>query len=317
MARSELAKRVLVAAAGIPLVGLAAWLGGWALGVLLAAFAATAALELYRMAERTGPRPFRLVGAATAAALVLSAVMRPDPVAVAPVWSLLIVALTLWCLGVAVYRRGADAHPLGSSAITLLGAVLCGATLAYGLFLRHLLPEPEVSLSMLSVGGLRPRVAQATGVAGVGGAGVGVALVAFPVVLTWISDTFAYFCGRAWGRRKLMPSVSPGKTVVGAVAGLAGAVVIGALAAELVLGRWLGLPLGWFAGAVTGALVSAAGQIGDLAESAIKREAGVKDSGALLPGHGGAFDRVDALLFTLPVGYWVLVGFLAPGVIWP
>lgn len=318
MPQSELAKRVLVAAAGIPLVALAAYLGGWVLGIVLAAAAVGAALELYRIAAASGTHPFVLPGVATAGAMVMTAVIRPDPVAAAPVWSLLLLVLTLWCVGAAVYRRGPDGRPLSASAVTVLGALLCGATLSYAIFLRHLLPDTALGwVAFENVGGLRPRVVQALE-AGAAESGVwgGVVLLAFPLVLTWISDSFAYFFGRAFGRTKLIPSVSPGKTVEGALAGLGGSVLAGSLAAGLLLDAWLGLPVGWIAGAVAGAVISAAGQLGDLAESLFKREAGVKDSGTLLPGHGGVLDRLDALLFTFPVGYWTLLHFIAPGVVW-
>ena len=133
----------------------------------------------------------------------------------------------------------------------------------------------------------------------------GALLVGFPLILTWISDTCAYFGGRAFGRRKLIPAVSPAKTVAGAVAGVLGTVVIGAGYGWL-LDAWVEVPLGPLAGAVGGALVSVVAQAGDLVESLLKREAGVKDSGALFPGHGGLLDRVDSLLFAFPAAYWYL-----------
>jgi phosphatidate cytidylyltransferase len=140
---------------------------------------------------------------------------------------------------------------------------------------------------------------------------VGPALLTLPLALTWIGDTCAYFGGRAFGKRKLIPSVSPGKTVAGAVASVVGTVVAGAIYAQFVLHDWLGVPLSLVAGALTGLVVSPVAQIGDLAESLLKREAGVKDSGTLLPGHGGVLDRFDSLFFTIPVTYWVLALLLA------
>ena len=118
--------------------------------------------------------------------------------------------------------------------------------------------------------------------------------------MNWIGDSGAYYFGRNFGRHKLAPIVSPGKSWEGAAASL----VVSVLFGVFVLPRFVGIGL-WQAAAVSVA-ANIAGQIGDLAESAIKRGAGVKDSGTLLPGHGGMLDRVDSSLFSLPVLYAVL-----------
>ena len=128
------------------------------------------------------------------------------------------------------------------------------------------------------------------------------ALLLAPVRLTWVSDSFAYFGGRALGRRKLIPRVSPGKTVEGALSAVVGTLLAGA-AYSLLLARFDSYVPSVAEGAFLGLLVSVAAQAGDLAESLWKRDVGVKDSGTLLPGHGGALDRFDSLLFTLPLGY--------------
>mgnify|MGYP001825426859 CR=1 FL=1 len=112
--------------------------------------------------------------------------------------------------------------------------------------------------------------------------------------IVWIGDSAAYYCGKAWGRRKLAPIVSPNKTWEGAIASLVAAV---AAAAVWGLLRLDSVPLSLM---VLAAVTSIAAQMGDLLESLIKRGAGVKDSGTLLPGHGGVLDRVDALLFAAP-----------------
>jgi phosphatidate cytidylyltransferase len=124
----------------------------------------------------------------------------------------------------------------------------------------------------------------------------GVAWLMLTLVVTWLNDTGAYFSGRAYGRRKLYPRISPSKTWEGAAGGLA-ASVAGALFVKAI--GWLP-QLPWWGSVVVGAGAAVLGPVGDLSESMLKRAYGAKDSSALLPGHGGVLDRVDALLFTAP-----------------
>jgi phosphatidate cytidylyltransferase len=120
----------------------------------------------------------------------------------------------------------------------------------------------------------------------------------YSLLLNWTGDIAAYYVGRQFGRHKLAPRVSPNKSWEGAVASVAAAVIIGGA----YLWRFLPeVPLSNVI--ILTAVANAAGQVGDLVESAIKRGAGVKDSGTILPGHGGFLDRVDSTLFTLPVVY--------------
>jgi len=122
--------------------------------------------------------------------------------------------------------------------------------------------------------------------------------VALALLGTWICDSGAYFVGCALGKTGFSSQISPKKTWEGAVGGFIAGVV-----ATVLLGRFLlGLPLGW--GLVLGVLLVVAATFGDLAESVIKRQVGVKDSGSLIPGHGGMLDRVDSLLFVVPVVYY-------------
>ena len=124
----------------------------------------------------------------------------------------------------------------------------------------------------------------------------------FALLVNWVGDGGAYYVGRAFGRHKMAPRVSPQKSWEGAAASVATSVVIG--------GWYLMRFVGIGAVAAIGFAVAAnvAGQLGDLAESAMKRGAGVKDSGALLPGHGGFLDRVDSTLFALPAIYALAAG---------
>jgi phosphatidate cytidylyltransferase len=114
----------------------------------------------------------------------------------------------------------------------------------------------------------------------------------------WAGDAAAYYGGRALGRHKLAPTISPNKTVEGSIAGLAVSILAG-----IVLGTWL-LERQIAFLALASLAVAIAGQAGDLAESALKRSSGVKDSSSLLPGHGGMLDRLDSLIFAAPVFYW-------------
>ena len=154
----------------------------------------------------------------------------------------------------------------------------------------------------------------------------GPSLVAFLLCVVWVGDTAAYYVGRAWGRHKMAPSLSPNKTWEGAAASVAGSVLVAAALVELAAllqQPWNSAVLAWLERASPSAVLSypddwwywlglavvvnVAGQVGDLAESALKRSAGVKDSGNLLPGHGGVLDRIDALLLAAPVLWYAQV----------
>lgn len=145
----------------------------------------------------------------------------------------------------------------------------------------------------------------------------GAASVLFVVLTVWASDSMAYLTGRALGGRKLAPRISPGKTWSGAIGGLLGAMMAGALVAGLDGAGALGVPPPGLLerilrGLLFGALLGIAAQAGDLAESAFKRRCGVKDSGRLIPGHGGLLDRLDGLMAAAPVAALLSLG-CAPG----
>jgi phosphatidate cytidylyltransferase len=124
-------------------------------------------------------------------------------------------------------------------------------------------------------------------------------LVLFVAACVWMTDTGAYFFGKAFGKHKLAPRLSPGKTIEGSLGGLCAALLTGAL-----FGLWIHLPLR--DGLAVGFIAGTMGQVGDLFESALKREIGLKDFGSIMPGHGGALDRFDSLLFVAPLAFCYL-----------
>lgn len=281
---TELAKRIAFAVVAIPVVLALGWLGGAPLAVLLSVAAGASAWEFYRLAVVTGTGPLWGHG------IVLSALV---PLAVHAhflgLWTpppSLVMLVVLELLTVALWDRASRGKPLEVVGITVLGVAYTGGMLSFAYALRH-----------------HPYAVGAT---------AGAALVALPLILTWCTDAGSFFVGRAIGKRKLMPEVSPKKTVAGAIAGLGVGVLVSVAYARLALPPLAQLGLS-FAGAVAfGAIVSVAAQVGDLVESMFKREAGVKDSSSLIPGHGGALDRVDSLLFALPVGFVMLGWLLMP-----
>jgi phosphatidate cytidylyltransferase len=288
LAAGELTRRWGVAAVGVPAVVGVLWAGGWVLAVVVAAVACLGAHECYRLAEHTGARAFVWLGLPAAGALVLGAEGSASASAFASLALIVLAALTLAALLGAAFVRGPEGRPLAAAALTIFGALYAGLSLAT-VPLLHALPLRE----------------------GWGGETdtpwTSVAIVALPLAATWIGDAAAFFAGKAWGKRRLAPSISPKKSWAGAVAGVTGAAA-GAAVWYLVTVDLL--PAGPFRGivevALVGGVLGVAAILGDLVESALKRDAGVKDSGTLLPGHGGVLDRIDALTFSLPVSYAVL-----------
>ena len=280
----NLARRVVVAVIGIPMAALLIWAGDLPLALFLAVAGGLGASELYRLARQGRSRPFDGPGIALAAGTPLVVHLARLDIVGAPIalGCVLLVAV----IGIAVWSRPPDQEPLTSIAVTIFGALYCGGTLAFGYALRH---HDWVV-----------------------GAAAGTALVGFPLVVTWANDVGAYAVGRALGKRKLMPSVSPGKTVAGAVGAVLVSMAVAWLYNGMVLRPWAQLALTPWSALAFGLVLSAAAQVGDLAESLLKREAGVKDSSHLLPGHGGVLDRLDSLYFVLPVAYLLLGRLLLP-----
>jgi phosphatidate cytidylyltransferase len=261
--RKNLALRI---ASGVVLFPLAVWitfLGGLPFALLAAAAAAIAATELVLMFGAIGVA--EALGIAVAGAIPLMAAFG-EAGDLLPGWSgLALAAATILLLSLFLFRREPLEKIPGSAAIVVLSWFYCGLLVATLVALRLRFGVPWV-------------------------------IMAF--VVTWANDTFAYFTGHAFGRHKLFERVSPKKTWEGFGGGAVGSVV-GALAVQQLL---LPQALSPWAAVVIGLGGAVLGPLGDLAESLVKRAAGVKDSGRIIPGHGGLLDRIDALLF---VGPWI------------
>jgi phosphatidate cytidylyltransferase len=276
-ADGNLIRRVLFAVIAIPLALALVWYGGIPLAIVLAIAAVLGARELFDLAARQGVQPLRPLGLATAAALapivygaMISVEMRQWITGAWPyVAALWLIVLLTWVLA----ARAPTDRPLSVAGVTLLAVAYAGALPVFLLAIRH----AQHSLRSWS----------------------GAWLVFFPLVVTWVCDTAAMFGGRALGGPKLAPRVSPGKTRSGSTAGVIGGLLVAPVFGALVFPQvGVEVPL-WHLLVIAGVL-SIVGQVGDLTESLFKREAGVKDSSALIPGHGGVLDRFDSLYFVIP-----------------
>jgi len=281
--KGDLIRRLAVAAVGIPLALVVLFAGGWLLTVFVALLAAMATRELNALAKVRGVQAFSWLGVAGTVVLVLLAGWTRSFSAWAP-WALgSLLFLFFLASASAVKLRAPEEKPLFSASLTLVGALYWGGCFSFAILLRHL-PEaiawPSPSFP-----------------------NQGAVLLAFPLAVTWTADTAAYLVGSLFGRRKLIPSVSPGKTVEGGIASLVAAVSVGVFIGWVFLRIHPEPAMAGLLGGGMGLLMGITVQLGDLIESLYKREAGVKDSGSLLPGHGGILDRFDALIFTLPLTY--------------
>ena len=295
---SELRLRILFSVVAAPL---ALWIviaGGAPLAALLAIVSALGAWEFFRLARAAGARPLDDVGIALAGLLPLA--IHAHYLGVFTVRPALGALVVLCIMAATIWLRGVEGRALGAAATTIFGVVYAAGMLGFGYAIRYhdtVAGYDVVGASHLSIGALRVAIAP------------GGILLVFPLVLTWASDIGAFIVGRTIGGRKLIPSVSPGKTVSGAVGGLAASMLVSYFFARGVLVPMAHLGFTPGGALLFGALISIAAQTGDLFESLLKRESGVKDSSHIIPGHGGILDRFDSLIFVMPVAY-LLLGWL-------
>jgi len=275
---------------GVVLVGLLPLVvGGPIFAAVLAVLCVLAFREYLSLVVRLSPSSIAPITGSMAIAALAGVALRDDGARVA----LSILAIVSWIPLIAALRSSplTDGSALAGWALATSGIVYLGVPAFAGVALRRIHGAVDAEW-------LTPLAQFAS--PGWDNAPRGLAWVLVILLAAWLGDTFAYLVGRTWGHRKLAPRVSPGKTIEGAAGGLVGSAIMGAIGMA-VFG--LGVSPVW--GAVIGLVLGVVGQTGDLAESLIKRQVGAKDSGTLIPGHGGVLDRIDTLLFTLPAG-WLL-----------
>jgi phosphatidate cytidylyltransferase len=280
-ARSGTGVRVATAVVLLPLVVAAVWLGPTGLvAVLVAAVSAIGLWEFFAIGDRQGLKGYRAWSIGCGLLLVGSQLGTAQARGIPIGWrdvlfvetpalpqELVLLAFALGLAAHVLFGRRALSEALPSLGLGAAGLLLVAWPLSY-----------IVRIHAMENGRL---------------------WLLFTLALIWAGDSLAYFTGRAMGRHPMAPQISPKKTWEGAAGN-----VLGSLIAAAVFSRWLDVGL---AHLIAIALVAnVAGQLGDLVESAYKRGAGVKDSGTLLPGHGGMLDRVDALIFAAPV-VWAYV----------
>ena len=255
-----LKERVLSAVILIPIAFALLYLGGWWFALLVGFFGLMAGHEAYAMLREHGYAPFQVLGLLIIGLFVVFGVWPQGNR-----WMPFLITGAIMVTLVRALGQRTD-QPATDWALTVAIAFYLGMLVRYGPLLRA-----------------RPN---------------GLKWVVIALLLTWISDSAAYFIGVGIGRHRLAPRLSPKKTWEGTIGEWLAGPLAGAVLVPLLLP-----PMTVVQGLVLGAAVSTVAPLGDLAESMLKRQCGVKDSGRLIPGHGGALDRIDSLLFVFPVVY--------------
>lgn len=272
--------RIVTGVVGLPIViALVFYRGGVPFAFLAGFLAVVGVLEFYSGTRKIGVRP-RLILGVLVVTVVVGSAFRENYSTAAPIYAGLLTFMLVLTLVLELFQK--DRRPLANVGVTVLGALYVGWLFSYLVRIRGLPGE-------ITIWGVQSEK--------------GAWLVAFVILVTWTCDTGAYFAGRAFGKKKMAPSLSPGKTFEGSLGGLLSSIVL-----AVVLGLIMRLPIGH--AFILGGLIGILGQMGDLVESSFKREIGIKDFGAMLPGHGGTLDRFDSILFTGPMVYYYVIWLL-------
>lgn len=292
--RSDLGSRLLTAAILIPAVLYIIVVGGLPyLGAVLI-FGLLGQREFYKLIEDKGARPMLGLGLGFGAAVICVAYLGKDYLA------MLLMTASLLVLMVAQLRKAQITEALASISGTFFGVFYVAWLLSHAVLLRFIYTSAQFRYD---TGQLREVGLHVES---------GIFFMIYTLAVVVACDAGAYFAGRAWGRRKLAPEISPNKSVEGALGGIVVGTLTG-LAAKLVFDFFwpeLSAALSWEIAIPFGIVLCIVGIIGDLVESLLKRDADVKDTGALLPGMGGILDRIDAPLLALPAMYYMLLAYI-------
>jgi len=286
----ELVLRLLTAAVLVPgVLWLIAQGGFWVLGTVVA-ITLLGIRELYQLLEAKGAQPLWGFGMAAGALLPVVGYFGNEYHAT------ILMTASLLAFMVVQVGKAQISQALASISGTFFGVFYVGWLLTHAITLRN----------FQSVVGAK----WGADAAALYDPNVGAFFLVFCLSAVVLCDAGAYFAGRAWGRRKLAPKVSPGKTVEGALGGVALGTIGGLICKGIFDVLWpeLSAGLSWGLAAALAFVCAIAGMVGDLVESLLKRDAALKDAGSLLPGMGGMLDRIDSALLAIPVLYYLLLG---------
>lgn len=291
---SNTATRTIVAIVAAPIIIGLVILGGVWFWLFAEALAILALKELYDLGKHTSANPQRIigyVGSFCAGAYFFVAGTLPPPL-VSLIFPAIVLLFVLAVLVTELLRN--KPHPLWNAAITTFGVFYVGLFLTSLIGLR--MTFSGRTLELPAVAPFLQNLSPAERIAA--GDKWGAWLVFVTFIAIWTCDSLAFFAGKAFGKHKLFPRVSPNKSWEGAAVGF-----VASSAAFVALAYYLLPFLSPLHAAIIGALVGIIGQFGDLVESLFKRDAGVKDSSNIIPGHGGVYDRFDAAMFVAPIVY--------------
>ena len=290
--RSNLQSRILTAAVLVPVVAWIIVAGGLVYLATVLAFGLLGQREFYKLIEDKGARPLVGLGLGFGGAVICVAYVGTAYVA------MLLMTLSLLVLMVAQLRKQQITEALGSISGTFFGVFYVAWLLSHAVLLRFFHRSALAQFDVVELAELRIHP------------DTGIFLMFYCLAVVVLCDAGAYFAGRAWGRRKLAPEISPNKTVEGALGGIVVGTVGGGLFKLVFDLFWphTSAAFPWEIVLPFGIVLCIVGIIGDLVESLLKRDADVKDTGALLPGMGGILDRIDAPLLALPAMYYLLLG---------